>query len=185
MGSLKASTGKAAEAEKFYKTALSKNEGLLAARENLAQLISQQRSRVDEAVALWRENLKRQPDFLPSRLSLAAALEGKGDAKGAVEEYRAISAAQPNYLAARLALAGALQKAGDAEGAAAALKAALALEPSSSMIFERIGDLEKARNRTAEAAAAYESALKSAPDNQVRKRIRAKMKGAGTSTAKR
>ncbi len=185
MGSLKASTGKAADAEKFYKTALAKNEGLLPARENLAQLISQKQGRADEAIALWRENLKRQPDYLPSRLSLAAALEAKGDAKAAVEEYRAIAAAQPKYLAARLALAGVLQKAGDAEGAAAELKAALALEPSSSMIFERIGDMEKARNRTTEAAAAYESALKNAPDNQVRKRIRNKMKGAGSSSAKR
>lgn len=177
LGSLKATAGKAAEAEKNYKTALEKNPKLLQARENLAQLLSKKADRAEEAIALWRENLKQQADFLPSRLSLAAALEAKGDARGAAGEYRLIVAAQPKYLAARMAFAAALQKAGDADAAASELKAALAIEPESSMIFERIGDLEKARNRPAEAAAAYEAAMKNAGDSGIRKRIRNKMQG--------
>jgi tetratricopeptide (TPR) repeat protein len=172
LGSLKASTGKSREAEQFYRQALEKNSGMLAARHNLALLLSEKKERLPEAIELWRENLKRSPDYLASRLSLAAALP---DAKEAVEQYRTILSARPDYLAARLALAELLQKTGDSTSALEQLLEARKLDEKNASIDEQIGDLEAGRNRAVEARKAYEAALRSAPDSQTSKRIRKKL----------
>jgi Tfp pilus assembly protein PilF len=172
LGSLKASTGKPKEAEQFYRQALDKNPGMLAARHNLALLLSERKDRVPEAIDLWRENLKRSPDYLPSRLSLAAALP---DPQQAIAEYRTILTAKPDYLAARLALAGLLQKAGDPAAALEQLREAQKLNAKNASIYESIGDIEASQNHAAEAKAAYESALENAPDSQSSKRIKKKM----------
>src|SRR6185436_9292650 len=160
LGSLKSSTGKPREAEQFYKQALEKNPAMLAARHNLALLLADQKQRLPEALDLWRENLKRSPDYLPSRLSLAGALP---DPKEAIAEYRAVLKDRPEYLAARLALADLLQKTGDADGAIEELQQALKQNQKSAAVLERIGDVEAGRNRNAEARAAYESAIQNAP----------------------
>ena len=173
LGSLKASMGRASEAEQLYRTALQKNPRLLAARHNLAVLLADNKERLPEALALWRDNLARDPAFLPSRLSLAEKLD---DPKSAAAEYRAVLKERPDYLAARLALAGVLEKTGEADAALMELQAALILEPASAAIHERIGDLERSRNRTAEARAAYEAALKTAADPAARKRIRGRLR---------
>ena len=121
---------------------------------------------------MWRENLKRSPDYLPSRLSLAAALQ---DPKDSIEQYRIVLQAKPEYLAARLALASQLQKTGDSAAALGQLREAQKLDQKNPAIFEQIGDLETAQNHKAEATAAYESALQNAPDSQTKKRIKKKL----------
>jgi tetratricopeptide (TPR) repeat protein len=148
---------------------------MLAARHNLALLLAEKKERLPEAIDLWRDNLKRSPDSLPSRLSLAAALP---DAKEAIAEYRTILAAKPDYLAARLALAGLLQKTGDAAGALEQFREAQKSSPKNASIYEQIGDIEAGQNHAAEARAAYESALENAPDSQTRKLIKKKLKTA-------
>jgi tetratricopeptide (TPR) repeat protein len=172
LGSLKASTGNRREAVRLYKQSLEMNPNLLVARHNLALLLSGEKDRLPDALDLWRDNLRRSPDFLPSRISLAAALP---DPKEAIEQYRIVVAAKPGYLAARLALAGLLQKAGDSAAAMGQLREAQKLDPKNSGIFEQIGDLESSMNNSAEARDAYESALKNTPDSQTRKRIRGKL----------
>src|SRR5262249_44601729 len=156
----------------LYREALVKNPALLAARHNLGLLLAGQKQRLPEAIDLWRENLKRTPDYLPSRLSLAGALT---EPKEAMVEYRAALAVRPEYLAARLALADLLQKTGDGDSAVQELREALKQDERNPAIYERIGDIEAARNRPAEARAAYESALRNA-DSETSKRIRKKMK---------
>ncbi len=42
-----------------------------------------ERTARQEAIDLWRENLRQSPDYLPSRLSLAGALAAQGDNAGA------------------------------------------------------------------------------------------------------
>jgi tetratricopeptide (TPR) repeat protein len=167
LGSLKASTGHPRDAEQFYRQALEKNPAQLAARHNLALLLSGQKQRLPEAIELWRDNLKREPNYLPSRLSLAAALP---DSNQAIAEYRAILGLRPDYLAARLALAGLL------EGPAAVqeLREALKTDDKNAAIYERIGDLEARANHAVESRAAYDAALERATDAETRKRIRKK-----------
>ena len=132
----------------------------------------EQKQRLPEALGLWRENLTRAPDYLPSRLSLAEALP---DPKEAIAEYRVVLKDRPEYLAARLALADLMQKTGDSGSALAELQEGLKTQKSSA-IYERIGDIEAGQNHASEARAAYQSALESAPDANAVKRLRKKIK---------
>jgi len=124
---------------------------------------------------LLRENLKQSPDYIASRLSLAAALEERGDNAAAIEEYRKILAAKPTYVAAHLALAGLLVKTKATDEAIQELREVVKQDPQSFASFEQIGDLEAARQHPAEAKAAYEAALPLAPDRSARKRINGKL----------
>jgi tetratricopeptide (TPR) repeat protein len=177
LGTLRASEGKRDDAERLYREALLKNSTLLAARHNLALLLADEKNRQPEAIDLWRANLQQSPDYLPSRLSLAATLASTGDNAGAVAEYRKVLAAKPNYVAARFALASLLTKTGDPEGALQELREVSKLEPQNASVFEQIGDAEAARKHTADASAAYKSALSLAPDRDTRKRVNNKLKG--------
>jgi tetratricopeptide (TPR) repeat protein len=181
LGTLKASEGKRAEAEKLYQQALQKDSTLLAARHNLALLIVDQPGRGPEAVQLWRQNLTQSPDYLPSRLSLAGALATAGDNAQAIEEYRKVLDAKPDYVAARIALADLLAKTGDRAGALDQLHQVTKVDSQNPDLFERIGDLEAARQHPAEARAAYQSALALKPARGARKRIENKLKSAGKS----
>jgi tetratricopeptide (TPR) repeat protein len=176
LGTLKSSEGKRADAEKLYRDALQRDAGLLAARHNLALLLASEKDRRAEAIDLFRENLRRSPDYLPSRLSLAQTLADADDRTGAIAEYRRVLALKPGYIAARIALAGLLAKSGDADAAVGELKEASKADPENGAIFEQIGDIEAARNRSADARAAYSSALQNASDRPARKRIEAKLK---------
>ena len=176
LGTLKASENKRDEAEKLYRESLQKDPKLLPARHNLALLLDSEKNRQQEAIDLWRENLKQSPDYLPSQISLAGALADKGDNAGAIEEYRKVLASKPGYVAARVALASLLAKTGNTEQALQDLREVSKQDTQNSAIFEQIGDLESGRHNTAEAKAAYQSALQVAPDRAARKRIGNKLK---------
>ena len=181
LGTLKASEGKRTEAEQLYRQALQKNPGLLPARHNLALLLADQKGREKEAIDLWRENLRESADYLPSRLSVAGALAEQGDNAGAVAEYRKVLAAKPDYSAARIALADVLAKTNDREGALEQLRQVQKLNLRDPALFERIGDLETARQHGAEARRAYQAALDLKPDRTLRKRVENKLKGLATN----
>lgn len=176
LGYLKASAGRREEAERLYRTALEKDPGLLAARHNLAVLLADEPARTAEAIQLWQANLAKDPEYLPSILSLARALARTGDSVGAIRQFETAVRLRPDYVAARLALAELYQKANQPAAALDQLNEALRRQPRGSQILESIGDLETARGRDKEADTAYQSALELAPDNNVRKRIRQKLK---------
>ena len=176
LGSLKALEGKRADAEGLYHKALEKNPRFLEARHNLALLVASDRSRLAEALSLWRQNLEQDRDYVPSRLSLAQTLASSGDGKAAIDEYSRILQVKPAYIAARLELARLLAASGDSEAALIELREAARRDTTNAAIFERIGDLEAGRNRSSGAAAAYKSALALAPDRTARKRIEKKLK---------
>jgi tetratricopeptide (TPR) repeat protein len=175
LGSLKASEGKAVEAEKFYKSALEKDPNLLAARHNLALLLSTSKGREAEAVDLWKKNLVAKPDFLPSRLGLAELLVKRGDTPGAIEQYREVIAARPEYVAARVALAGQLSKVNQPEQALEQLRAAAKLDSQNAALWEQLGDTELALKHTTESREAFANALKLEDAKADRKRLQLKM----------
>ncbi len=176
LGTLKASEGKRTEAEQLYRQSLQKNSDLLPARHNLALLLAGEKNRQQEAIDLWRENLRTSPDYLPSRLSLAETLAERGDNAGAVEEYRKVLAAKPSYVAARLALARSLGKTGAGDQALEELHQVSRQDVQNPDVFEQIGDLEAARQHTAEARTAYQAALDLKPERSAKKRIANKLK---------
>lgn len=176
LGTLKAAEGKRAEAEQLYRAAIQKNANLLPARHNLALLLDSEKERQQEGIDLFRENLRLDADYIPSRLSLAEALASGGDHPAAIAEYRQVIQAKPGYLAARLALADLLVKSGDRQNALEELLAASRQDSRNPDIRERIGDLEIADQHAAEAKTAYQAALALGPDRAARKRIAQKLK---------
>ena len=175
LGSLKASEGKIVEAEKFYRDSLQKNPALLPARHNLALLLAGQKTRQTEAIALFRQNLAADPDFIASRLSLAELLAQTNDTAGAIEQYSFVVNSKPEYTAARLALAGLYMKSNQPDMALLQLHAAAQRDQQNASIQEQIGDAEKSLGHTDAARDAYAAALKLQVQNSDRKRIRAKM----------
>jgi tetratricopeptide (TPR) repeat protein len=175
LGTLKAAEGKSGDAEKFYRAALDKNSGLLPARHNLAVLLGSSKDRQGEAIDLWKQNLAAQPTYLPSRLALAELLAQRGDAAGAIENYRAVIAQAPEYLGARVALAAQFAKASQPEAALEQLRIAVKGEARNASLWEQIGDAERTLNHAAESREAYSTALKLETENAGRKRLRAKM----------
>jgi tetratricopeptide (TPR) repeat protein len=175
IGSLRAEQRRTADAERFYRTALDKNPGLLAARHNLAVLLSQNNARINEALTLWEENLRRSPDYLPSRVSVARALARAGRTDEAVRGYRYLVDQLPDYVAARLALADLYASSGDGSAALEQLEAAASQQPSNALIQERLGDVQALLDRSADARAAWSRALKAAREGKDRKRLARKL----------
>ncbi|HTB17097.1 MAG TPA: tetratricopeptide repeat protein, partial [Bryobacteraceae bacterium] len=175
LGTLKASEGKRADAEQLYRLALQKNPSLLPARHNLALLLAGEKGREKDAIDLWREN----GAYLPSRLSLAAALAAQDDNQAALEEYRKVLESKPDYAAARIALADVLVKTNDRAGALEQLRQVTGQNANNPALLERIGDLEAALQHSANARMAYQSALDLKPERAARKRIENKLRTAG------
>jgi tetratricopeptide (TPR) repeat protein len=175
LGSLKASEGKTVEAEKFYRDALQKNPNLIPAHHNLGLLLAGIKGRQNEAIAEWQFNLKANPDFLASRLSLAELLSQTGDTAGAIGQYAFVVRSKPEYVAARVALAGLYLKSNQANLALGQLREAAKQDTQNASIQEQIGDAEKSLNHNDAAREAYAAALKLQVEKGDRKRIRAKM----------
>jgi len=175
LGYLRESEGHAGEAEQLYNTALRIDPNSLAARQNLAVLLSSQRNRMNEAIALWRLNLATQSDYLASRLSLAKALAAAGQLDAALDEYKAAETVRPDYIAVRLALAEIYEQKRDFENASNELRESLTLQPANPLLLERLGDLESRRGQKADALDAYQRVLSGTIDRETRKRVRSKM----------
>lgn len=75
LGSLLANTRRRRQAEAEFREALRLDSSLLSARHNLALLLSRDKRRREEAIALWRENLKLAPNHRPSLSALEQALK--------------------------------------------------------------------------------------------------------------
>lgn len=177
MGTLYASGGQRERAETSYRAALQRDPRHLSSRHNLALLLAGIPARRAEGVALLRENLAQQPDYLPSRLSLAEMLSVDGKRAEAAAEYERVLAARPGYVAAYLALARLKLESGDAAGAAASLDAAARLSPGNVGILELQGDVEAKRGDRAKAREFYEAAQAASRDGAERRRIRGKVRG--------
>lgn len=177
LGLLSALSGHFAEAERLYRKALEKNPDLVAARHNLAVLLSGKPDRISEAIELWRANLAKEPEYLPSRLSLAEALGRQSNTVGAIAEYEAVVKYKPDYVAARRALAALLIREKSFGPALDQIKEALKRAPRDPDLNEQAGDVETGLNHTTEASAFYQVALQNAIDSKMRKRIRGKSKG--------
>jgi predicted Zn-dependent protease len=138
-------------------------------------LLSTIKTRQTEAITLWQQNIQADPNYRASRLSLAELLAERGDNAGAIEQYRVIVNAIPEYIAARIALAELLIKSNQAQAGLDELRAASRLDDQNAAVWERIGDVEKSLNHTAEARDAYATALKLEFEKSDQKRIRTKM----------
>lgn len=177
LGTLRFEQGRTADAETAFRRALERNTRYLEARQNLASLLWKNKSKQASAVALWRENLNFEASYLPSRLSLAAALAQLNHPAEAIHEYqRAISDA-PDLVAAKVRVAELLSSAGRYQEARIQLEEARKRQPENPAVLEAMADLETAAGRTVEAATLYRAALAEHPALEQRSRLNSKLRG--------
>ena len=180
-GYLKAFLGKAKEAEQFYQTALSYDEGLLDARHNLASLVLRNRNKFKDytfarAVALFQQNLDRDANYLPSRLSLARALADEGRTEEAIRQHEEVLRLAPEYPAARMALADLHAAAGRTDEGLRHLRLiADEFAGRTGLVWEKIGDLEARRKDNGTARDAYQTALAQVGSKGAKKRLKKKL----------
>src|SRR6202023_2540583 len=91
------------EAVNEYKRALELKPDLTAARHDLA-LVYVKLKNDPEAIRLWVDNVRKAPEFLESRLSLADAYTRSGKLDDAIELYEGVLKDHPNYAGASRAL---------------------------------------------------------------------------------
>jgi tetratricopeptide (TPR) repeat protein len=134
-----------AQAVNEYKQALELKTDLTAARHDLALLYVKLKND-PAAIELWRENLRRAPEFLESRLSLADTYSRTGKFDDAIEQYKAVLNDHPDYAAAIRAL------------------------------YEAQGDQAASKGQKQAAADQYQRALSLTVDEDDRSRLKKKLK---------
>jgi len=175
LGTLLASEGKNAEAEKLYLQALVKEPTLIEARHNLALLYSTLKDRQTDAIANWQQVFQTDPDYLASHIGLARLLDKRGDNAAAIEQWRRVETLRPEYVEARTALGALLIRSNQAQAGLDELRAAARLNPRNASVWEAVGDAEKSLGNAAQARDAYATALKLESEKTDQKRVRTKM----------
>lgn len=175
LGFLQAGRGKRSQAEALYRTAIAKAPQSPLARHNLALLLSTERKRLPEAVELWKENVRLAPDFLASRISLAATLANDDRSPDAIAELQTVLASQPDLLSARLALALLYQKAGKMVESMEHLRYVLQHNATPDA-WEQMGDALRSIGKLQEARESYRESLRMSTDRKVKKRIEQKVR---------
>jgi tetratricopeptide (TPR) repeat protein len=174
MGAILAAEGKTDRAAAEYERALQLDPDLLAARHDLAVLES--KTDTAQAIRYWEDNLRRNADFAPSRLSLSRALrELPGRLEDSADEYSKLLESRPNLIGARAEYADVLLRLGRQAAALAQLELAVQAEPVNFLFREKLGDLFSSQGDT-RAGKQYGEALRLAPDRGSRRRIAAKIR---------
>ncbi len=177
LGTLRFEQGRTADAEAAFQRALERDPRCLDARQNLGNLFWRNKSKQNDALALWRENLRLDASYLPSRLSLAAALARSDRGEEAIGEYQRVITDAPDLVAARVRLAELLSAASRRDEARIELEEARKRQPANPAVLEAMADLESAAGRTTEAATLYRAALAEHPANEQRSRLNSKLRG--------
>jgi tetratricopeptide (TPR) repeat protein len=147
-------------------------QDLLALRHNRALILARDDSRHAEAESLWAANLRDDPDYLPSMLALAEALDEWKVPDRAASWYREIVSRRPEYVAARLRLAKLLS----ADQALQVIEEGIARDPKQPLLLEALGDLRSQTGSDKEALAAFCRALSSSTGSNARSEIVRKIK---------
>lgn len=170
-------------ARQRYHAALKVNPDLFAARHNLGLLDfgryhetgRKDTASLSRAVEAWAENVGRNPKYLPSLLSLAAAQAERRDYEAAARFYREAHRLQPDELDTRLGLANALIERGSAAEAARLLEAVAPRQTAGPFFNEIYGKALGALGRREDACRRYAAAWRAArtvADPDLPKRLR-------------
>lgn len=109
--------------------------------------------------------VRENPKDPQAAFYLGVALEGTGDVKGAVEQYRKALAIDPKLVEASANLSGALLDQGDAQGALEAATRGLKVAPkNASLLRNRAAALDATGSK--DAAAAFQAAIAAAPKDE-------------------
>lgn len=135
--------------------------GMAEALFDMASLMRQGNA-LDMALVFSRLTLAMQPDFALAQMNVADILSSQGRYAEANAVYRAIPADAPAAEFGRLRIAMNLEEMGDTEAALKELDAMAAAKPSDLDALVTKGDVLRRKQRFAEAATAYDGAIKRA-----------------------
>jgi tetratricopeptide (TPR) repeat protein len=133
-----------ADAETIYRETLRRNPACWLCANNLGVL--RPPDRADEALALFGQAIRLNPQYAEAHNNIGAIREQRGDPRAAIEEYRLALASEPDYPAAKrnlgMALAAYARAAADGGAAAEAgqhLREALRHYPADSALHYSLG----------------------------------------------
>jgi len=136
--------------------------------------------RVPEAVQVFEEVLRLQPDFTDAHFQLGNALCKLGKVDEAVAQYQEALRIDPRHADAHYNLGYALFQMGEWEQAVEQYKQALRLKPDNAAAHEYLGDALVRQGKVAEALPHYQQASRMAPeDAAIRSRLGAVLMDAG------
>ena len=174
LGAVAMARRKYKSAQDYYESALKDDPELVAAKYNLASLLSRD-GPSSRAVDLWRSNIAALPQEPASRLALASYFEKYGDSAAAIREYEGAVQVAPGHAGARQSLANLYSREGRSQDAYTQLLEARALSPNNPEIAEAFGDAAVKVGRTREAREAYAQADKLFSAKRDRKRVERKL----------
>jgi tetratricopeptide (TPR) repeat protein len=168
-----------------------RDSDLAPARHNLASLYENTATQPERAVALWEENLKWDPAFLPSRLALAKAYMRRQKPGEAERNYRLAVQQAPGNIEAIEGLGRALAGLGRLDEARTLLESGIRDHSyPSAVLLEALGDIERARRNEAAACEQFlaaQAALRGmpSPNKALRDKLRScKVKGSPGKASK-
>jgi protein O-GlcNAc transferase len=153
-----------AEAENFFRQALTLNPALADAAFNLGNLL-REAGRLAEAAGAYRQALAAKPNHVAAKFNLALALNDLGDIAGAAAAYIQTIIHAPHLIQAHINLTLALRELGRHEEALAASCAALALDPTSHLVLYNEALLLLDEGKPDEAGRRLETILARDPQN--------------------
>ena len=151
-------------------------EDFFTLRHDKALILARDDGHRAEAESLWGDNLRDDPDYIPSIVALAEALEKWGEPDQAAGWYREILARRENYVGARLRLATLLTNTGHAPDAQRILEEGIAKDPHQPLLLEALGDIDVQIGTNAAATDAFCKALAFSAAPAVAAEINRKMK---------
>ena len=120
--------------------------------------------RHDEAIAVYRQAIERQPDYALSHKILGVALAAKGRVDEAIVCYRKAVELDPKSAPAHITLGSALWFSGRQDDAIATYRRAIELEPDHAEAHNGLGWALQQKGALDEAIPAYREAIRLMPD---------------------
>jgi tetratricopeptide (TPR) repeat protein len=124
-----------------------------------------EQGRLEEALAAYRQVLRRRPTYADAHNNLGNVLQAQGKLDEAVASYREALRLQPNYVAAHNNLGVALLDRGTLSEAVASFRQALGLQPDFAEAHANQGNALEQQGKFEEAAASYRQAIRIKPDS--------------------
>jgi len=122
------------------------------------------KGKVDEAVPVYEEILRRWPDHLQANLDLGSILLRKGQIDAGIAHFQRLLRVRPDYVEGHINLGMAAQLQGRTDDAIAHFQKALEIQPVSAETHYNLANIMQAKGQVDAAVEHYEIALKTRPD---------------------
>jgi protein O-GlcNAc transferase len=126
--------------------------------------VLQGQSKLDTAIAAYRQAISIKPDYAEAHCNLGVALRDQGQLDEAIAACRQATGIKPDYAEAHCNLGVALRDQGKLDEAIAAYRRAIAIKPDLVGVLYNLGNALRDRGRLDEAITAYHQAIRIKPD---------------------